>query len=74
MSANGTGSSEADGKAAHEEEEKYPPPENFASAHLVGEAAYEKMHQRSLADPDAFWAEQADQLYWNKKWSSPVCK
>src|SRR5258708_21767254 len=29
---------------------------------------YEALYQRSIKDPEAFWAEQADQLYWYKKW------
>ncbi len=75
MATNGEGG-EANGKAGHEEHEdlKYPPPDNFLSAHVVGEAAYQQMHESSLSDPDAFWAEQAEQLYWNKKWTSPICK
>src|SRR6185503_3907361 len=29
---------------------------------------YRAMHARSLKDPDGFWAEQAAQLDWSKKW------
>ncbi|MDD9301725.1 MAG: acetate--CoA ligase [Desulfobacter sp.] len=29
---------------------------------------YEKMYKASIEDPDTFWAEIADQFYWEKKW------
>ncbi len=29
---------------------------------------YKKMYDRSINDPDAFWAEQAEQFTWFKKW------
>ncbi len=31
---------------------------------LIGEAKYQEMYKRSLADPDGFWAEQAKRLHW----------
>ncbi len=29
---------------------------------------YQKVYQRSVADPEAFWAEQAETFTWKKKW------
>ncbi|MBP9706855.1 MAG: acetate--CoA ligase [Oligoflexales bacterium] len=29
---------------------------------------YKKMYEQSIADPEAFWAEQASRLHWYKKW------
>jgi acetyl-CoA synthetase len=33
----------------------------------IDEAAYHRAYQRSLADPDGFWAEQAERLAWQRK-------
>ena len=35
---------------------------------------YDKMYQYSLEQPEAFWAEQADQLSWYKKWDKILDK
>ena len=47
----------------------YPvPAETAAGAHINSEK-YQQMYQRSVADPDGFWGEQAEQfLSWFKKW------
>ncbi len=29
---------------------------------------YKEMYQRSIDDPDAFWAAEADKFFWFKKW------
>lgn len=35
----------------------------------ITDAQYQSMYQRSIDDPDGFWAEQADAfLQWNQKW------
>ncbi len=45
-------------------------PEIAARAHLNDEK-YQAMYQRSVAEPEAFWAEQAEQFVdWFKKWDS----
>ena len=31
---------------------------------------YQWLYNRSIEDPDAFWAEMAEQFYWEKKWDS----
>ncbi|MGF1525801.1 MAG: acetate--CoA ligase, partial [Candidatus Competibacterales bacterium] len=48
----------------------YPVPEAVAQSALVDEAQYRAMYQRSVDDPEGFWAEQAEkQLSWFKPWS-----
>ena len=32
--------------------------------------AYEKAFERSVTDPEDFWAESAQQLVWHKRWTS----
>ena len=47
----------------------FPPPADFASAAEVGSfEEYEKLYARAEADPESFWAEQADTLHWFKRW------
>jgi acetyl-CoA synthetase len=50
-------------------EKIYPVPSEFAREALLSEADYKQMYQRSVQDPDGFWAEQAEQfLTWFKRW------
>jgi acetyl-CoA synthetase len=52
-----------------QESRVFPPPPEFArAAHLGSLEAYRNLHARSLADPEAFWAEQAGSLSWIRKW------
>ncbi|WP_394195931.1 acetate--CoA ligase [Litoreibacter albidus] len=44
----------------------YAPDPAFAKAAHVDAAGYEKMYAASMADPDAFWAEQGKRLDWIK--------
>jgi acetyl-CoA synthetase len=46
-----------------------PPPEFAAKAHIKSLEEYETLYARSIADPEAFWAEAASELHWFKKWS-----
>ena len=47
----------------------YPVPEHFKRKAHLDKDAYVAMYQRSVADPEAFWAEQAEQrLDWIKPW------
>ena len=50
-------------------EKTYPiVPEIAESAH-IDESQYRAMYERSLNDPDAFWAEQADEFVsWDRRW------
>ena len=31
-------------------------------------SVYEEIYQRSLQDPEAFWAQAAEDIYWDKRW------
>jgi acetyl-CoA synthetase len=47
----------------------FPPSKELsAKAYIKSFDEYKKMYDRSIKDPDAFWAEQATQLDWFKKW------
>ncbi len=47
-----------------------PPPEFAANAHIKSFAEYEQIYQKSVENPEAFWAEQAENLHWIKKWDT----
>lgn len=47
----------------------YEVPTSFASTTLINQEQYKSMYERSLSDPDGFWAEQANELLdWYKPW------
>jgi len=46
--------------------ELFPVPETMAKAAHVDNARYLEMYQRSVDDPEAFWAEQAKRLDWDQ--------
>jgi len=47
-----------------------PVPEQFARSARIGDMKkYQAMYDRSLSDPDKFWAEIAERLTWSKKWN-----
>ena len=51
------------------EEKVYPVPPEFAKQAHIDEARYFAMYQRSLDDPEGFWAEQAREFVtWFKPW------
>ncbi|MGB0420889.1 MAG: acetate--CoA ligase [Limisphaerales bacterium] len=52
------------------EERVFKPTKEFSSqAHIGSMAAYKRMYERSIAKPEAFWAEQAEkELVWFKPW------
>jgi acetyl-CoA synthetase len=51
------------------EKRVFKPGEAFAkAAHLNSLEDYRALYQRSIEDPEAFWAEQAEALRWNKRW------
>jgi acetyl-CoA synthetase len=45
----------------------HPSPDVVNQAHIK---EYEKLYQKSLQDPQAFWAERASELEWFKKWDT----
>jgi len=49
----------------------YPVTEFMAERTFINNDQYEAMYERSIEDPDGFWAEQADKfLQWDEKWST----
>lgn len=49
----------------------FPPPTEFAAnAHIKSFEEYEKLYAEANADPESFWAEQAERLHWFKKWDT----
>ncbi|MGD8483252.1 MAG: acetate--CoA ligase [Thioalkalispiraceae bacterium] len=47
----------------------YPVPADFAAQANITEAQYQEMYQRSIDDPEGFWAEQAENFVtWFKPW------
>ncbi|MCP3672619.1 MAG: acetate--CoA ligase [Gammaproteobacteria bacterium] len=51
------------------EEKVYPVPADFAAQANITEQQYLEMYQRSVDDPEGFWAEQAESyLTWSKPW------
>ncbi len=47
----------------------FDPPEEFVAGSAVsGRAAYDELCQRAAADPEGFWAWQAERLHWFRKW------
>ncbi|MBE9505319.1 MAG: AMP-binding protein [Chloroflexi bacterium] len=52
-----------------DEKRVFPPPKEFsAAAHIKSMEEYKKLYDSSIADPDKFWGERAEQLDWFKKW------
>jgi len=48
----------------------YPPAEFVRKAHIKSFEQYQQMYKRSIADPDGFWGEIAEQnFYWQNKWT-----
>ncbi len=51
----------------------YPPIASLQKRALVNNLeSYKKEYERSIADPEKFWSEKADDFHWYKKWDS-VC-
>ncbi|ABK43119.1 acetyl-coenzyme A synthetase [Magnetococcus marinus MC-1] len=49
----------------------YPVDPNVAANALINEEQYQEMYKRSIDDPAAFWAEQAEaRIDWFKKWDN----
>jgi acetyl-CoA synthetase len=53
------------------ESRMFPPPEEFSKdAHVKSFDEYERLYAEAAADPEAFWAKQAEDIHWFKKWDS----
>ena len=49
----------------------YPVPEDFKKKAHITETEYKALYERSINDPDNFWAEQADTfIHWFKRWDT----
>lgn len=49
----------------------HPPRELSRNAHIKSMEEYERLYRRSVEDPDAFWAKQAEEhIEWFKKWDN----
>ncbi|MGA8528546.1 MAG: acetate--CoA ligase, partial [Acidobacteriaceae bacterium] len=47
----------------------FPPPAEFAQkAHIKNLAEYQRMYERSVKDPEGFWADAARELHWFEPW------
>ncbi len=46
--------------------EKYNPPKGIVERAWIKD--YESLYKRSVEDPEGFWGEVAEELYWFKKW------
>ncbi len=44
----------------------FPIPDDLAKSAWIDEAAYFRMYEKSIADPEGFWAEEAKRLTWMK--------
>ncbi len=49
----------------------FPPPPEFAeNAHVKSFEEYEQIYNEAAENPEAFWAKQAENLHWFKKWDT----
>ena len=53
------------------EQRKFDPVSTFVKdAQISGRAAYDALYEKSIADPEAFWAEVAEDFFWYRKWDT----
>lgn len=53
----------------------FSPPLKFsAKAHIKSREEYNRLYKQSLEEPDKFWSRAAEDFYWHKKWTLPICK
>ena len=51
----------------------YDIPDNIKQTTHIDEQRYQAMYQRSIDDPEGFWAEQATEFVsWTKPWDRPT--
>ena len=52
-----------------QEHRKIKPPKEFIEkAYVKSEEEYKEIYKRSIGDPEGFWAEKAQELFWFKPW------
>ena len=49
------------------ERETFDPPKEFSERALLNDAA---VYEEAAADPEAWWARQADDLDWSERWDT----
>ena len=55
---------------SHDQDAVYLPSKEFSvKARIPSMAAYKKLYKESIADPESFWAAEAGDLVWRKKWT-----
>lgn len=53
------------------ESRMFPPPEDFAgNAHINSFEEYKRLCDEAAKDPESFWASQAEEIHWFKKWDT----
>ncbi|MEM1222933.1 MAG: acetate--CoA ligase [Verrucomicrobiota bacterium] len=55
---------------SHEDRTFHPPTEFSSIAKVGGMKAYRSLYQKSIDEPETFWAEAAADLHWFKPWES----
>ena len=64
-----TDSNQTSIQSSLQETRRFNPPEQFQrQARVQSMDEYRQIWQRSIDDPETFWAEQADELRWQKRW------
>jgi len=68
------GAKKSEMESVYMEKRVFDPPKEFVEkAYIKSMEEYEKLHKRSLEDPEGFWTEMAEKhLDWFKKWDGPV--
>ncbi|HEV2067773.1 MAG TPA: acetyl-coenzyme A synthetase N-terminal domain-containing protein, partial [Thermomicrobiales bacterium] len=54
-------------EALYDEDRTFPPPPGFVEAANLSDPS---VYERASADPEAFWAEQAESLAWYRRWDT----
>ncbi len=51
----------------------FKPAKEFSKAARIGSMAeYKRLHKESISSPGKFWAREASELHWQKKWTKPL--
>ena len=59
---------EKKGTGAEERTKFFPPEELSKKAYIKSYEEYKELYDRSVNEPESFWAEMAESLHWVKKW------
>jgi acetyl-CoA synthetase len=58
-------------ESVSQEARTFAPPEEFTrAAHIASMEEYERLCAEAAASPESFWAKQAEELHWFKKWDT----